>query len=192
MTIVQIGANNGIDSCSDFVIKNKERIKEVHLVEPLQACNEHIKKVYKDIPNVKIYNLAISENPILKEMSIYYPKHDNTSGHSSSNYGHLTAHSHSEIEFVTVPCFTLEAFLLNNGITACDRLYIDTEGLDCKILLGFDFNKYGISYVEFEIIHADGTFNKGEIYNKCVAKFIENGYRIETAGEFNECAIKND
>lgn len=192
MIIVQIGANKGDDSCSDFVIKNKGLIEEVHLVEPLATCNTHINNVYKDIANVKIYNLAITDNPILKEMTIYYPKQDNMSGHSSSIYSHLTAHSHAEIEFVTVSCFTLEDFFLNNGINKCDRLYIDTEGLDCKILLGFDFNKYNIRYIEFEIIHADGTFNKGESYNKCIAKFIENGYRIEAAGDFNECAVKND
>ena len=190
MTIVQVGANNGVDPCSDFVIKNKDHIKEVHLIEPLIACNDHINKVYKDIPNVKIHNIAISDNSLLKELSIYYPKYDTISGHSSSNYSHLTAHSHHEIDFVTVPCFTLEDFFINNDIIKCDRLYIDTEGLDCKILLGFDYVKYDISYVEFEVIHADGTFNKGENYEKCVAKFVANGYRIAPAGEFNECAIK--
>lgn len=192
MTIVQIGTNNGVDSCSDYILRNKDIVKEVHLVEPLNACNEHIRRVYRDIDNVKIYNMAISDNYELKEIDIYYPAYDKISGHSSSNYGHLTAHHHHTIESVKVPCCTLEDFFTTNNIKKCDRLYIDTEGLDCSILIGFDYVKYNISYIEFEVIHADGTFRKGDNYEKCVAKFLSNGYRMSTAGEFNECAIKND
>lgn len=190
MIIVQVGTNNGVDSCSDFVLKNKELITEVHLIEPLVACNAHIKSVYKDVNNYKIYNVGISDNPHSKEITIYYPASNAISGHSSSDYGHLTAHHHSVISHVTVPCYTLEKFFELNNITKCDRLYIDTEGLDCKILLGFDYTKYGISYIEFEIIHADGAFNKGESYNKCVDKFHACGYNVNPAGEYNECAVK--
>lgn len=192
MIIVQVGTNNGVDACSDFVLKNKDAISCVHLIEPLASCNEHIKNIYKDIPNVHIHNVAISDNTNLTELSIFYPKGDSISGHSSSDVGHLYAHGHSQINFVSVPCFSLDKFFQANNITSCDRLYIDTEGLDCKILLGFDFVKYGIKYIEFETIHADGAFNKGESYKKCIDKFLDLGYRIETAGEFNECAIKDE
>ena len=190
MIIVQVGTNNGVDSCSEFVLKNKDQITEVHLIEPLAACNAHIENVYKDVPNHKIYNVGISDNTNSEEITIYYPSSNTISGHSSSDYKHLTAHQHSDISHVTVPCYTLEKFFELHNITKCDRLYIDTEGLDCKILLGFDYAKYGISYIEFEVIHADGAFNKGESYNKCVDKFRACGYSISPAGEYNECAVK--
>jgi FkbM family methyltransferase len=191
MIIVQIGTNNGVDPCSEFVLANKDKITELHLIEPQSACNTHIDKVYEDVSNVEIYNIAISDNPLISELTIYFPTANTISGHSSSDYNHLIAHNHRDISCITVPAYTLEKFFDLNGITHCDRLYIDTEGLDCKILLGFNFAKYGINYIEFETIHADGAFNKGESYNRCVDKFRSLGYEIKDAGEFNQCAVKN-
>ncbi len=191
MIIVQVGTNNGVDPCSEFVLANKTDITELHLIEPQSTCNAHINKVYHNISNVKIHNIAISDNPLITELTIYYPSNNDISGHSSSDYNHLVAHSHRDISHITVPAYTLEKFFELNGITHCDRLYIDTEGLDCKILLGFDYAKYNINYIEFETIHADGTFNKGENYNKCVDKFTSLGYTVKDAGEFNQCAVKN-
>lgn len=190
MIIVQVGTNNGVDSCSNFVISNKDLITEVHLIEPLAACNPHIESIYRDVSNCKIHNIGISDDPRVGEINIYYPTNNPISGHSSSNYEHLTAHQHSNVSHVTVPCYTLERFFEINNITVCDRLYIDTEGLDCKILLDFDYNKYKINYIEFEIIHADGAFKRGEIYNRCVARLRDCGYAVASAGEYNECAIK--
>jgi FkbM family methyltransferase len=191
MIIVQVGTNNGVDPCSEFVLANREHITELHLIEPQAMCNEHIRKVYQAISNVKIHNIAISDNPLISELTIYFPTANAISGHSSSDYNHLIAHSHRDISHITVPSYTLEKFFELQGITRCDRLYIDTEGLDCKILIGFDYAKYDINYVEFETIHADGAFNKGGSYNKCVDKFRSLGYDIQDAGEFNQCAIKN-
>ena len=190
MTIVQVGTNNAVDPCSEYVLRNKELVTSLHLIEPLSACNTHINRVYSAVPNYKIYNIGITDNPADKEITIYYPTSNSISGHSSSSKQHLRLHHHNDLSSVTVPAYTLEKFFELNSIKVCDRLYIDTEGLDCKILLDFDFTKYSINYIEFEIIHADGTFNKGENYNKCIQKFNSLGYRIEEAGEFNQCAIK--
>lgn len=190
MTIVQIGTNNGADDCNTFVRQNKDTIDKVYLIEPLAKCNTHIIDMYNGIPNVSIHNIGISDNPLQDEITMFHPAHDETSAHSASNIEHLIGHDHRDIHSIVVPCMTLDKFFETNNITQCDRLYIDTEGLDCKILLGFDFVKYDIKYIEFEILHTDGVFTRGELYDKCISKFKASGYRITAGGQYNECAIK--
>lgn len=190
MNIVQIGTNTGHDSCREYVFRNISQIKSIHLVEPLPSCVEYIKEAYKNVPNVKIYNMAISPDQNCRKMTIYYPANDPLSQHSSFNPNHLLRHGHSVIGKLNIPCLTITEFFNENGIHYCDRLYIDTEGLDCKILLSLDFNKYKIQYIEFEEIHADGPFFVGNNYKELKEKLIESGYRIEQSGEYNQSATK--
>ena len=115
---------------------------------------------------------------------------DNKSGHASTSYEHLIAHGHKDIEMTSIDCITLENFSLQNNIKYCDRLYIDTEGLDCSILLDFDYNKYDIKYIEFEKIHSDGAFKTGDNYYKCIKRFTVFGYIVRDSGQFNCIAEK--
>lgn len=190
MIIVQIGTNIGKDECSNFIFKNKDKITHLFLIEPQLNCIKHIKTLYKDFKNVNIFNIAITDNPEIDKITLYYPKNNKISGHTSSIEKHLYLHRHKEIEAITVPALTLDKFFTVNNINKCDRLYIDTEGLDCKILLGFDYSKYNIQYIEFEVIHSDAPLSKGEIYKNCVDKFIKNGYKVEKSNIYNDRAIK--
>jgi FkbM family methyltransferase len=190
MNIVQIGANEAGDACSDFVLNNKHAINCVHLVEPFSVHNEKLKQVYADVANVFIHNVAISLNPTDTELELYYPEQQLGSAHASASIAHLYAHAHSSIASIKVPCYTLSGFLDFCKLEVCDRIYIDTEGLDCKILLDFDPLKYKVQYIEYEITHTDGAFIKGETYTKCADKFKSLGYSLSPTGAYNECAVK--
>lgn len=188
MKIVQIGCNDGNDHCLAYVKNNLPQITEIHLVDPLPGCIEKAQKAYEGIKQAKFYQLMIGETN--GEGTIYYPTKDPTSGHSSSILTHMHAHAHTQLGTLKLKQVTLNTFMEENKINNCDRLYIDTEGLDCKILLGFDYMKYRVGYIEFEILHTDGPFYRGPIYEKCVTGFRKNGYEIRGASEYNQCAIR--
>jgi len=185
MTIVQIGCNNGSDHVLDFCLKNKESIKEIHLIEANLEALDDCKKTYSDFHQAKFHNLAIVQNDI-QSINLHIPKSKLFNEHASSFASHLIAHGHSDFNTVTVLALSLADFFDLNKIMGCDRLYIDAEGLDCDILLGLDIKKYKIQRIEFEVLHADGVFTKAQKYFSCIEKFKNLGYRSTDAAQYNE------
>jgi len=185
MTIVQIGCNNGSDHVLDFCLKNKESIKEIHLIEPNLEALEDCKKTYSDFHQAKFHNLAIVQNDI-QSINLHIPKSKSFNEHASTFTNHLIDHGHSDFNTVSVLASSLADFFDSNKITKCDRLYIDAEGLDCDIILGLDTKKYKIQRIEFETLHSDGVFTKAQKYSSCVEKFNNLGYRSTDAAQYNE------
>jgi FkbM family methyltransferase len=185
MTIVQIGCNDGKDHVLDFCLKNKDDIEEIHLVEPNPEALEDCKQTYSDFKQAKFHNLAIVPNDI-ESVNLYIPQVKSLNGHASTSTNHLVAHGHTGFKTINVSALTLAGFFDSNKITKCESLYIDTEGLDCEIILNFDIERHKIGRVEFEILHTDGVFTKGKNYNSCIEKLKTLGYKATEAGEYNE------
>jgi hypothetical protein len=53
-------------------------------------------------------------------------------------------------------------------------------------VLNLDIQKYNIARIEFETLHSDGFFTKGQSYNSCIDKLKTLGYKATEAGEYNE------
>jgi FkbM family methyltransferase len=189
MNIVQIGCNDGKDHILDFCLKNREGIEEIHLIEPNPEALEDCKQTYSDFKQAKFYNLAIVPNDI-ESVNLYIPQVKSLNGHASTSTNHLITHGHNHFNSINVTATNLNKFFDVNKITKCDRLYIDTEGLDCEIILNFDIEKYGIGRIEFEILHTDGVFAKGKNYTSCVEKLKAFGYKQTEAGQYNEAYQK--
>jgi len=189
MTIVNVGANNGLDQCLAYCMKNSDSINAIHLVEPsgesLQKCREH----YAEFPQAKFHQLAIVPDNSNKAV-FYQPKGNALSGHSSLNRDHLFAHGHGIVEEIFVEATSLDKFLEKEKVETGGRLYIDTEGLDCQIILSLDLGRWEFKWIEFENIHADGPMNKGATYKACIEKLKGNGYSLRPTTEFNEAASK--
>ena len=185
MTIVQIGCNDGKDHILDFCQKNRDSIEAIHLVEPNPEALEDCKQTYSDFKQAKFHNLAIVTNN-LESISLYVPKGKLHNAHASTFENHLTAHGHQDFNTINVPATSLAGFFDSNKITKCDRLYIDTEGLDCDIILGLDIQKYRIARIEFEILHTDGVFSRGQKYSSCIDKLTALGFQPTDASEHNE------
>jgi FkbM family methyltransferase len=185
MIIVQIGCNDGKDHVLDFCINNKESICEIHLVEPNPEALEDCKQTYLDFNQAKFYNLAIVPNDV-ESINLYIPQVKYYNGHASTITNHLVTHGHTSFNTINVLASTIAGFFDSNKITKCDRLYIDTEGLDCEIILNFDIEKYRIGRIEFETLHTDGVFTKGQNYNSCVEKLKALGYGQTEAAQYNE------
>ena len=185
MTIVQIGCNDGKDHILNFCQKNKDGIETIHLVEPNPEALEDCKQTYSDFKQARFYNLAIVPNDA-DSVALHIPRSKALNAHASTLKNHLIDHGHISFDIINVPSTSLAGFLETNKIEKCDRLYIDTEGLDCAIILNSAIEKYNIGRIEFEILHTDGVFTKGQNYNSCIEKLKSLGYKQVEAGEHNE------
>jgi FkbM family methyltransferase len=185
MTIVQIGCNNGKDHILDFCQKNRDGIKAIHLVEPNPEALEDCKQTYSDLKQARFHNFAIVPNDA-GYVDLHIPSSKALNAHASTLKNHLIDHGHISFNTINVPSISLAGFLDSNKIEECDRLYIDTEGLDCEIILNFDIAKHNIRRIEFETLHSDGFLAKGQNYNSCIEKLKAIGYKATEAGEYNE------
>ena len=185
MTIVQIGCNDGKDHILDFCQKNKEGIEQIHLIEPNPEALEDCKQTYSDFKQARFHNLAIVPNDA-DSIDLHIPRSKSFNAHASTLTNHLTNHGHIDFDTINVPATSLAGFFDSNKIGKCDRLYIDTEGLDCEIILNFNIQKYNIARIEFETLHSDGFLAKGQNYNSSIEKLKTLGYKATEAGEYNE------
>ena len=75
-------------------------------------------------------------------------------------------------------------------IRSIDRLQLDVEGAEYKILNSIDFQKVKINEIFFESKHFDGTFLEGEKLTQ-TKKMLENsGYILEKIDSENILAKK--
>jgi len=189
MIVLNVGANDGADDCLEFVLANKESISQVHLIDPSHEAIGKCRETYKEIPQAKFHEFAIVPDDSQAAI-LYSPKNQPDSHHSSLIPNHTLYHGHKIIEGIAVKATSLPRFFEQNKITKCDRLYIDTEGMDSHILLALDFQKYKIAFIQFEALHSDGLATKGQNHAMLTKRLLSLGYSIRRSGAWNEIAEK--
>lgn len=193
MKIIQIGANNGKDQVYDFINQNKNNLELAILIEPIPFIIDDLKNQYKDIENVFIENIAISNDETINSMKIYYLKDSNYEV-SSFDYFHTKSHSPSLKEYpvlsLDVPCLSINQLMDKHNLKHIDYLFMDTEGLDVYIIASIDFSKYDFKNIIFEAVHTDGPFTSGENLRKIQEYLSQYGYNIEQLDSLNLKASK--
>jgi FkbM family methyltransferase len=186
MNIVQVGCHMGDDHVTDFISNNF--CQNIILIDANPYALDICKEKYKSIENVTYLNYAIvptyyNSN---KFINLYIPKQDKTSMHCSLSLDFIKKHNHEEWIEEVVPCITLnELFTQLNFLQKIDRLYIDAEGLDSKIILSLDLSKIHIDYIFFEHTHSDGAFTHGANLKGVVEKLKDNMYRLKDYDQSN-------
>ena len=170
---LDVGSHKG--TYTDLVIKNFQ-VNKVLMFEPQKYIFKKIKKKYKNIKFIKIFNYAISNKN--KMQKIYINKHDLTSSlkkidetnsylkykaklFTSNNYKSLIK------ETYIVKTIRLNDIVKKNRLEKINLLKIDTEGHELEVLLGL--NK-SIKYVQYILIE----FHRDKIYFKYNPKKIHN------------------
>lgn len=162
MKFVQIGSNKGNDSLSNHLLSTYDEIEFGLLVEAVPLHINDLRKCYSKFKNVIIENIAI-KNPDHKEDKIKFYLHTKNApdyGISSTVKEHILQHERDVphlyggkiIEF-ELNCITLDDLLEKYHVTDLDWLFLDAEGMDAKILLSLNWEKYNIQRVEFEYLH---------------------------------------
>jgi FkbM family methyltransferase len=184
MNIVQIGCNDGNDHVYNYIVKNIDSIKNIYLIDASKESIKNAELHYKDISNVKFFNIGICESEDMKELEIFYAE-NLSSEHLSFRKNHHTDHGNpNDISSFNVKSMTINNFIKENNIDIVDILYIDAEGLDCRIVQSIDFKTYDIKKIHFEHQHCENTFSEGNCneYINVIGKLKEYGYLIEKNG----------
>ena len=186
-TYFDVGSHKG--TYTDLILNNF-KVKKVFMFEPQEHIFNFIKKKYKNLKKVKIYNNAISDRNIFQ--TLYYNYHDLTSSltklDEKNNYLILKAKifGKSSKKMIykknKVKTVQLSKIIKSNKIKKIDLLKIDTEGHELQVLKSLNKNIKNISYILVE-------FHNDSIYlnyspKKVHAYLIKNNFILKEVYKF--------
>jgi FkbM family methyltransferase len=186
-TFIDIGAHKG--KYTDLFIHNYN-IKNVYMFEPQLTMFKHIKKKYKNVKIINIFNCGISNKNEKKIFNIN--KHDLTSSIKKLNpkntYLNLKSKLFSTnlkgmVERKTIiKTIKLKDFFLRKNIKNVDLIKVDTEGHELEVLLGL---KKKIILVKAFLIefHDNQTYLNYD--NKKIEKILKkNNFKLKKRVKF--------
>ncbi len=198
--LVVIGAHSGLflkDLVSEYQDQN------ILLVEPVPYNYEILDLEYKDDPKIIICKNAIIDKS--KKDFFYYVKKKSIAKlgkHWASQIGsfdknHILNHKNkrfdindNDIETIQIEFITFDDLIQKYSIKSIDKLQIDVEGAEYKIMNSINFQKIEINKILFESKHFDGTFVEGKKLQEIEEKLKSNGYKIQKIDKENILASK--
>ena len=198
--LVVIGAHSGLflkDLVSEYQDQN------ILLVEPVPYNYEILESEYKDNPKIIICKNAIIDKS--KKDFFYYVKKESITKlgkHWASQIGsfdknHILNHKNKrfdikedDIETIQIEFITFDDLIQKYSIKSIDKLQIDVEGAEYKIMNSINFHKIEINKILFESKHFDGTFIEGKKLQEIKEKLKSNGYKLQQIDKENILASK--
>ncbi len=193
MYTVQIGCHTGDDPFIDFFDEKKEDISKCLMIEALSSslklCEERYAKRFapEHLDKISFINKAIVDNADINSIDFFFPEGEHEkdgeisyTAFSSTDKNHLLSHGIKNINKRSVEAVTLHQLFKDFSLDVVDRLYLDAEGLDAKILLSLDLSSVDIPFICFEATHTDGSFTRGDNCQQVYKHLKENGYKIFT------------
>ena len=193
--LVIIGAHSGIH--------NKQLIRSyknqnILLVEPVPYNYEILEKEYEFDSNIFICKNGIIDTT--KKDNFYFVKKNSisklgkhwASGIGSFDKNHLINHKNkrfkiedNDVEKIEIEFITFDDLINKYSIKMIDKLQIDIEGAEFKVMNSIDYNKIKINQIFFECKHFDGTFQEGKKLEEIKNKLISKGFKLEQIDKEN-------
>ena len=198
--LVVIGAHSGL-YLKDSVVEYQGR--NILLVEPVPYNYEILNSEYKDNQKITICKNAIIDKS--KKDFFYYVKKESITKlgkHWASQIGsfdknHILNHKNKrfdikedDIETIQIEFITFDDLIQKYSIKSIDKLQIDVEGAEYKIMNSINFQKIEINKILFESKHFDGTFTEGKKLQDIEEKLKSNGYKLQQIDKENILASK--
>ena len=198
--LVVIGAHSGIhikDLISEYANS------KILLVEPVPYNYQILENDYKNNENIFISRNAIFDE--VKKDNFYHVKKDSIKKlgkHWASQIGsfdknHILNHKNKrfdikddDIQITEVEFITFQDLVEKYSINSINKLQIDVEGAEYKIMNSIDYNKIKIKNIFFESKHFDGTFTEGKKLKEIKDKLVLNGYSLKQVDKENILATK--
>ena len=198
--LVVIGAHSGIhikDLISEYANS------KILLVEPVPYNYQILENDYKNNENIFISRNAIFDE--VKKDNFYHVKKDSIKKlgkHWASQIGsfdknHILNHKNKrfdikddDIQITEVEFITFQDLVEKYSINSINKLQIDVEGAEYKIMNSINYNKIEIKNIFFESKHFDGTFTEGKKLKEIKDKLILNGYNLKQIDKENILAAK--
>ena len=185
--LVVIGAHSGIH-IKDLISEYANQ--KVLLVEPVPYNYQILENDYKNNENIFISRNAIFDEA--KKDNFYHVKKESIKKlgkHWASQIGsfdknHILNHKNKrfdikddDIQITEVEFITFQDLVKKYSINSINKLQIDVEGAEYKIMHSIDYNKIKIKNIFFESKHFDGTFTEGKKLKEIKDKLVLNGYK---------------
>ena len=198
--LVVIGAHSGIH-IKDLISEYANQ--KVLLVEPVPYNYQILENDYKNNENIFISRNAIFDEA--KKDNFYHVKKDSIKKlgkHWASQIGsfdknHILNHKNKrfdikddDIQITEVEFITFQDLVKKYSINSINKLQIDVEGAEYKIMHSIDYNKIKIKNIFFESKHFDGTFTEGKKLKEIKNKLVLNGYNLKQIDKENILATK--
>ena len=164
---------------------------------------KELKERTKKFSNVIIEPTAISDKDetipfyYIKRSSIEKLKKHWASGIGSFEKNHILNHknkrfkvSEEDIEEIKIQCLSPQSLIKKYSIEKVEKLMMDVEGSEYKILKSIDYKKVRINNIIFEKKHFDGTFNVGPKLKEIKDLLEANNYELFDLDEENIIAKK--
>ena len=198
--LVVIGAHTG-QYLTEIISEYKN--KNILLVEPVPYNYQVLEKEYSNKENFFICKNAIIDNT--RKQNFFYVKKESikklgkhwATGIGSFDINHILSHkgkrfniTDEDIQEVEIGFITFKDLTERYSIKSIDKLQLDVEGAEYKILNSIDFNKVKINQIFFESKHFDGTFREGVKLEEIKKKLISEGYTLNQIDKENILAEK--
>ena len=198
--LVVIGAHSGIH-LKDLISEYANQ--KVLLVEPVPYNYHILENDYKNNENIFISRNAIFDEA--KKDNFYHVKKESIKKlgkHWASQIGsfdknHILNHKNKrfdikddDIQITEGEFITFQDLVKKYSINSINKLQIDVEGAEYKIMNSIDYNKIKIKNIFFESKHFDGTFTEGKKLKEIKDKLILNGYKLKQIDKENILATK--
>jgi len=176
--LVIIGAHNGTGLEND--VRNTS--KKILFVEPVKYNFIQLQNNFKNLKNAFFENLAVSNNN--DKLNFFYVKQDSikklgkhwASGIGSFSKKHILDHkskrfqiTDDDIDIIEIIPITFDQLMQKYNIKIIDKLLIDIEGSEKKIIESINFEKTLIKELIFEYKHIDDTF----LFEESLEKIID-------------------
>ena len=198
--LVSIGSHTG------YWLKHEieKQSEKILLIEPVKHNLDELKENTKNINNITIEECAITDSDQTKPF--YYVKHSSisklkkhwASGIGSFSKKHILDHKsknfqieESDIETVEINCLSFKSLVEKYNIHSIDKLIIDVEGAEYKILKSIDYSSIKIDQIIFEKKHFDNTFFEGPKLKEIKNLLLSFNCKIENLDKENILATKN-
>ena len=120
-----------------------------------------------------------------------------SSGIGSFNKDHLLQHrsknfniEEEDIESFDIKCLSFSSLVKKYSIKSIDKLLIDVEGAEAKILNSINFKEVLIDNIVFEKKHFDGPFKMGPKLEETKLILVKNNYELTDLDKENILAKK--
>tara|TARA_X000000950_G_scaffold4290_1_gene4456 strand:+ start:226 stop:840 length:615 start_codon:yes stop_codon:yes gene_type:complete len=193
--LVSIGSHSGVWLQEEL---NKYNSKKNILVEPVPYNIDQLEKNTKAFKDIIIERSAISDKNEI--VSFFYIKKDSidklnkhwASGIGSFDKSHLLNHrskrfqiTDDDIEEIKINCINFESLKKKYSIYKIEKLMIDAEGAEFKILNSINFGDIEIKEIFFEKKHFDGYMCQGKKFEEIKEKLRYHNYILQEVDEEN-------
>ena len=198
--LVSIGSHTGYWLLNEL---NKYTDTKNILIEPVKYNLIELKERIKNFKNIIIEESAISNKDeivpfyFIKKNSIDKLKKHWASGIGSFDKSHILSHrnkrflvTEEDIDCCDLNCLSFDSLIKKYEIQKIDKLMLDVEGAEYKILKSINYNNTNIRSIFFEKKHFDGSFKEGEKLNEIKDLLTKQGYTLIEVDKENILAVR--